>query len=349
MTAEQIAKKVGVSNATVSRVLNNSQYVSPEAREAVLAAIRDTGGVAPKLLGRRSKPVAVGNDYVEVLVYNRFPSNSPNRPSNQGSWPTSRLIEGLCNETRTIGLRSVVQVTTDLRDRALIESINNPANKGLFISGIYTEEVHSLLEKARCPVVSFMTWDHNGWPDYVGIDNLTGIGLGFKHLRELGHSRIGYVAGELRYSHVFHTRLAAYKMNMVDAGLTWRPEWISEGSCELGPMEAGILQMLKSPDRPTAILCAFDGAALAVRRAADKLGLRIPADLSVVGFDDDEIGRLFSPPLTTIRVPVELMGTHAVHLMAMRQQRPIKPGEGVTLRVTPTLIVRESTAGPGSL
>lgn len=66
----------------------------------------------------------------------------------------------------------------------------------------------------------------------------------------------------------------------------------------------------------------------------------------MVGFDDESIAQLFSPPLTTVRVPTDMMGRHAVHLMAMRQRRPIARGEGVSIRVTPTLTVRESTSPP---
>ena len=89
-----------------------------------------------------------------------------------------------------------------------------------------------------------------------------------------------------------------------------------------------------------------DGAAVAVKRAADRLGLSIPRDLSVVGFDDEEIAQLFSPALTTVRVPTQLMGRQAVQLMMLRQRRAIERGEGCGLRVTPSLIVRESTSVP---
>lgn len=382
LTAEQIAKRVGLSNATVSRVLNNTQYVSPEAREAVLAAIREAGET-PRLLGRRNRQKSPGSapapgqsGFVEILMITRFPPNtmeraaasqqarltsseafavaggastdspSPSLPLHRIDSYSRHIVDGIIGELRHVGLRGVVQMAEGLRNPSLLAEVNKPQNRGVFLIGIYDDDVLEFIDKCRCPIVSFVTWDHNGWPDYVGIDNVTGIRLAFDHLRSLGHTRIGYVAGELKYSHVFRQRLAAYKMCMVDADLRWRPEWITEGSCELEPIEAGVETILRSPERPTAIMCAFDGAAVAAKRVADKLGLQVPRDLSVVGFNADDIAQLFSPPLTTVRVPTELMGRHAVHLMAMRQQRPIARGEGVSIRVTPTLTVRQSTCPP---
>ena len=368
LTAEQIAKKVGVSNATVSRVLNNTQYVSPEAREAVLAAIREAGE-PPRLLGRRnkSKIQQAQAGFVEILIAERFQpievgphqplEAGPHQPlspetMNKNAVPrlgrigsfTRHIIEGVVEELRPFGIRAVIQTTRRLDDPTIVSEVNDADNRGVFLFGIYDKDVHDFVDRCRVPVVSFMTWEHNGWPDYVGIDNLTGIRLAFNHLRELGHTKIGYVAGALEFSQVFQQRLAAYRMMLAEAKLPVREDWITRDNCEIGVIQEQVEAMLKPKDRPTAILCSFDGAALGVRRAADKLRLHIPDDLSVIGFDDEDVAQLFSPPLTTVRVPFPLMGRNAVQLMMMRQQRPIKKGEGVSIRVTPTLTIRESAA-----
>jgi DNA-binding LacI/PurR family transcriptional regulator len=257
------------------------------------------------------------------------------------------IIDGIIEELQRFGLRAVIQVVNELTSRELVSEVNQEANRGLFLLGIYANDVDKFLPKCRCPVVSFMSTESHGWPDYVGIDNYAGIGMSFEHLRQLGHKKIGYMAGQLEFSVVFRERLAAYKTRLADAGLAYRPDWVVEGSCKQDAMEASIFKVLEQPDRPTAIMCCFDGAAVAVKRAADRLGLQIPQDLSVIGYDDEDIAQLFTPPLTTIRVPTVLMGRQAVQLMVMRQQTgPVKPGEACSLRVTPTLIVRQSTAAP---
>lgn len=362
ITIEQIARKVGVSSATVSRVLNNTQYVNPQARDAVLKLVQESGA-PPRLLGRRQKSKAqpAQTGLVEILLIDRFPKpvrepgpdqitveTAPGRLSHIGSF-FRHILEGTVDELRRFGMRAVVQVTQGLGNPDILSEVNSSENRGVILFGVYDDDVPAFVDRCKCPVVSFVTWNHRGWPDYVGIDNLEGIRLGFDHLRSLGHTRIGHVAGELRFSLVFQQRLAAYKMFLAGADLTYRPEWVSEGSCELPEMEASIEKILSLPDRPTAMLCSFDRAALAVRRAADKLKLRIPEDLSVVGFDDEDVAQLFSPPLTSVRVPTEQMGRSAVALLMMRQQRPIKPGEGVSVRVTPTLTIRQSTAAPPTL
>lgn len=367
MTAQQIAEKIGLSTATVSRVLNNHENVSPEARKAVLNAVRESGQM-PRLLGRRNKPsesnrqtgtfrlinivrypiLPIPEDpfasqlHVPSLPYSEFFSRE-NRFSSSFS---RQVMEGVINEARSIGFRTEIQIVQDLDIPLLLNQISKTDTRGVFLMGIYRQDVSDFLQLCQCPVVSFMTWDQHGWPDYVGIDNHKGIRLGFEHLKKLGHTRFGYVAGDLENSMVFRERLAAFKTMVVDSGFELRPDWIVSGSCQIDEMQEEVDQILTQKDRPTAILCCFDGAALAIQRSAYQLHLRIPDDLSVVGFDDAEIASLVSPPLTTIRTPSHLIGQQGVQMMIMRMRRPIQPGEGCSMRVTPELIVRSSTAAP---
>lgn len=370
LTAREIAKQVGLSNATVSRVLHKSPNVSAEAREAVMTVIRENGQV-PRLLAPRVNPRSRKEGQlpgmVRILQVSRYsiprlsePADSTS-PGPHGHLPGSmffshsahlatsysrHIIDGMLEELRHANLRGVVQVTESLRSSHLLREVNSGDNLGVFLLGVYGDDVPGFLEKCRRPVVTLMTWDHDGQPDYVGIDNQRGIRLGFEHLFALGHRRIGYVAGELPVSAVFQERLMAYRMQLMQNKLPYRPDWVIEGSSEIYRIEHDAIALLRTPDRPTAMLCCFDGAALAVRRAAESLRLQVPRDLSVIGFDDEDIGQLFMPPLTTVRVPTVLMGQMAVQMMMMRMQRPSRAGEGCSVRVTPTLVVRESTAAP---
>ena len=371
LTAEQIAKKIGISNATVSRVLNNSQNVSIEIREAVLAMVRENGHM-PRVLGRRpkrsldSQPPTSG--LVEILMVNRWPIaqleaevNSPpdeiphRLPGSEFFSPQARLstsfmrhvINGIIDELRHFNLRAVVQVAENLSAPSLLAEVNHPHNRGLFLMGIYDSDVPEFLAQCQCPIVTYMSWNRLGSPDFIGIDNDHGIHAAFEHLRQLGHTKIAYLAGQILHnSAAFYERMAAYKSSLVNADLPYRPEWVVEGSCEYKLMESAAENVLRLPDRPTAFLCCFDGAAVAVKRAADRVGLHVPSDLSIVGFDDADIAQLMTPALTTVRVPTTMMGRHGVHLMLLRQQIPLKPGEGFNIRETPTLIIRHSTAPP---
>lgn len=370
ITAEQIARKMGISNATVSRVLNNSQNVSPETREAVLSMVRASGGV-PRVLGRRTKrsigraPV-MPSGVVQILMVSRYmipnveaelnapPEERPERVSPTAFFsPQARLatsysrhiINGIIDELRHYDMRAMVRVCENMDSPSLVSEVNQPGNRGVFlVGGVPGPDILDFVGKCRSPIVTYMTWQHNGWPDYIGIDNFNGIRMAYEHLRQLGHRKIGYVAGHLEPSPVFRERLAAYKICLIDHNEPYHPEWVVECICELKPIEEGASAVLSLKDRPTAFICCYDGGAVAVKRAADKLGLQVPRDLSIVGFDDEDIAQLMTPALTTIRVPTALMGKQGVQVMLLRQQAPIKPGEGFNIRVTPTLIVRQSTA-----
>lgn len=370
LTAREIAKQVGVSNATVSRVLHKSPNVSAAAREAVMSVVRENGQMphllAPRVNPRRRKDGQLPG-LVRILQVSRFPiprlaePAEASSPGPHGRLPGSmffsqsarlatsysrHIIDGILEELRHVNLRGVVQVTERLRSSHLLREINDESNLGVVLLGVYGDDVPLFLEKCRRPVVTLMSWDHDGQPDHVGIDNLRGIRLGFDHLVALGHRRIGYVAGELPTSAVFRERLMAYRTLLLQHNFPFRPEWVLEGSCAIDQIERAAAVLLRPPERPTAMLCCFDGAALAVQRAAASLGLRVPRDLSVVGFDDEDIAQLFTPPLTTVRVPTMLMGQMAVQLMMMRMNRPSRMSEGCSVRVTPTLVVRQSTAAP---
>lgn len=376
-TVENIAKQIGYSVATVSRVLNNSAAVSPQARSAVLEAIQKSGGV-PRVLGRRNRrrqpvvaePKATASSLVEILVIRRGPMELVEARADGafqigplGSLTVDRLfspanrfansfyrhiVDGAVDELRRFNRRAVLQAADSLVGQRLLNEINDASNTGLILIGDYGDDVEPFLAKCRCPVVSLVTWDHAGWPDYVGIDNLQGISQAFDHLRALGHTRIGYIAGT-PHSAVFRQRHAAYRFKLAEAGLPWRAEHVAEGSNSIGVIEAQVEVMLRQSDHPTAVMCSYDGAALAVHRAAGRLGISVPHQLSVVGFDDEEIAQLFTPPLTTVRVPTHEMGRRAVQMLLMRPEHHTNDrGEGCSLRVMPSLIVRESTAVPYS-
>jgi len=370
LTAEQIARQAGVSVATVSRVLNNSGRVSDEARQAVLEAIRASGAM-PRLrgkrAGRRLKDRERTGGVVEIVLVRNMPMEMLEVRSGEydvgavGSLTIDRffaphnryansyyrrLVEGAVDELKRYGLRPQLRITNTLDRPQLLAQINAPAVKGLLVLGDFEPHTEGFLQAVRCPVVSLITWEHQGWPDYVGIRNGRGIRLGFEHLRTLGHTKIGYVAGT-QISAVFRERFAAYRKLMAEAGLAYRADWVAEGSNHIGEMYNQTLPILKLRDRPTAMLCSYDGAALAVHQAAERLGMSIPRQLSVVGFDDDEIGQLCQPPLTTVRVPAQLMGRRAVQLLVLRKEGyEGDRSDGFSIRVMPELIVRHTTARP---
>lgn len=182
-------------------------------------------------------------------------------------------------------------------------------------------------------------------PPVVAIDNVGSTASALRHLLDLGHRDIGFVGNPDNPS--FRERFHAYFAGMAEAGVAARPEWHYRGSGHIRDIADGLQPMLRAKQRPTAMLCACDHYAIGVFEAARMAGLRIPQDLSVVGFDDVDVASLTTPPLTTVRVPKIQLGACAADLLLHLESGARTPEilQQCEIRCRTELIVREST-GP---
>ncbi len=176
----------------------------------------------------------------------------------------------------------------------------------------------------------------------IGIDNQQAVKVATQHLIELGHTRIGFLTGSLSVMSA-QARLAGYKAALHEAGLPVQDELIKNGSWMI---ENGLLNtqhLLELPERPTAIVASNDLMAVGALLAINKAGLSIPGDVALVGFDDISIASTVSPPLTTLRQPLEQLGCAAVEMLdeMIAHDTHYVPGRFFDAE----LIVRESTAG----
>lgn len=366
MTSEEISRMVGCSAATVSRALNNTGVVAPKTREAILRALRDTSHL-PQRSGRR-QPGAAKRGQVGNLVHIIHHRHSPTEKVSLGAGGLNigplhavsetelsgrslqrsssfyrPMIDGAITELEHWGYKAVVQSNTDLQDPEFVADINASGKAGVLLIGEYTPSMKSLVDLCRHPLVlADIICDEAH--DVVTIDNLTGITKAFDHLYELGHRRIGFV-GRCDENFAYAERFVAFKMKMAEAGLPIRPDWIYEGYSYIETATEGMKKMLSLPDRPKALLCSNDCVAMGVLRAADALGIAVPGDLSVVGFDDMEAASLVTPPLTTIHVPVTEIGHQAIRLLMIQIMSEVRTKHrGCRVRLVPELIVRHTTA-----
>ncbi len=367
LTITKIGKMAGCSIGTVSRVINNSGYVSPETRQAVLKAIQETGYIprstrsGARAGNRRQEQTATG--LIEVIYYQYRPFEDilvdhgqihvgPLRTQNEREMlPNifgrsvgfySQIIFVMVEEIRRLGYKALLQSTTDLGNRQFQADVNLPDKSGILLVGEENPNLDQFIEGCTHPLV-LMDIVSDVQADSVAPDNLHGIRQAFNHLFGLGHRKIGYVMGEEEKA-AFVERFTAYKLSMIEAGLTIREEWICRGPNQFGPTARQVQEILCKPDRPTAMMCCNDLAALGVMRAADQLGIAVPEELSIVGFDDAELAALVNPALTTVRVPTVEMGREAVQRLANQ----IRDGEvarkgGCIVRFKPELVVRKST------
>lgn len=370
-TAEEIAKIAGCSPSTVSRVLNNSAPVSRQVREAVFNAIRERGGVPRSRVRRRTaaaerdarnprqaglvevvmhltasiEHMEVVNGEVRLGPIAPCPPDRFFRPDNRYSNSHfRRIIDGVLDEVARWEMRGVVRTVDSLEGNRLLNDVNSPDVSGLILLGNEGPAVEAFLRRCRCPIVSFVGLDRKDWPPSVGCDDVPGIREAIRHLAELGHTRIGYIAGP-EGTPAFEDRHTAFKLAMIGADLPLRPEWVFSGSRHIADIAAAAKLILTRPERPTAMVCCYDSAAAGVMRAAKECGLKVPEDLSVIGFGNQEIAELLQPALTTVNVPTYEMGRAAVKLLRLQQLQP-QVREHFSIRLPTQLVERASTAPP---
>jgi DNA-binding LacI/PurR family transcriptional regulator len=233
-----------------------------------------------------------------------------------------------------------MRMNSNLLDPALLADINGPDRSGVLLIGEYSNDLAQFVRNCMHPLI-LVDIMAKGQPDVVTTDNFQGISEAFAHLRQLGHHKIGYIG---RCGHVME-RYIAWKLNMAEHGLPIRNDWVYDGYDHIEETAVATAEILKLSDRPTALICANDCYALGVVRAAARLGVSIPQQLSVTGFDDVDFASFVTPPLTTVRVPIQEMGRQAVRqlMIQVKGGTPTK-SRGCHVRLLPELVVRESTA-----
>jgi LacI family transcriptional regulator len=332
-TLATVAASAGVSVATVSKVLNGRSDVAPATRQLVLDLLHQHDYV-----GRRADPVRFPtvelmfhgdlNAYSTEVLQGLLPTAAELgvavvitlRPRGERRSPSAQSA-AWARELMAAGRRAVITVTSELR----------PAN-------------FTALSRARIPLVVIDPFDlPHARVTSVGSTNFHGGLAATRHLLDLGHRAIAYVGGPAAAA-CNQARMHGYRGAMEAAGVP-----IPEGYVRTGRFHHrdGLVEgaaLLDLPDRPTAIFAGSDETALGVIEAARTRGLRIPEDLSIVGFDDTPVARYASPPLTTVRQPLREIGA-----VALRTALRLADGEKVDshhVELATELVVRISTAPP---
>ncbi|WP_405139752.1 LacI family transcriptional regulator [Sphaerisporangium sp. NBC_01403] len=325
----EVAKKVGVSEATVSRVLNGKPGVADATRAAVLTALDVLGYERPtQLRGERARLVGLVLPELGNPIFPALAEVVGGALAQQGFTPV------LC--TRTAG---------GLSEADYVEMLLEQQVSGVvFAGGHYAEadaphEHYYRLLELRLPVVLVNAAAESlGFPQ-VSTDDAVAVEQAFGHLTSLGHERIGLVLGP--EDHIPSRRkYAAFVASARAAGVEVGPESVERTLFSPEGGQAVATKLLKKG--VTGLICGSDPLALGAIRAVRRLGMSVPEDASVVGFDDSAFMNCTNPPLTTVRQPIEAMGRTAVTLLVSQIE-----GASVTaeeLLFEPELVVRGSTA-----
>lgn len=328
VTIAQIAKECGLSIATVSKVLNGKPHVSAANRQRVQRLIVSHG------YQRRSSPLATAPPLIDV-VSDQF----------DGSW-AFEITRGAMEAAQANGLNlALTSLEDDDERRVWFDRIIDRGTRGLILLlARLTERQRDELTARRLP---FVVFDHEARqaPEVssVGSTNWSGGLVATNHLIELGHRRIAVITGPA-HSLASRARVDGYRSALEASGLKSVPELCREGDFRVEGGFAEAKALLSLPEPPTAIFACNDLQALGVIEAARKCGLVVPDQLSVVGFDDLPMSQWASPPLTTVRQPLNEMGALAVKMLLEPWEGPRQAHRRVELATD--LVVRESTAPP---
>ena len=329
VTLASVAAEAGVSLAAISKVLNGRPDVSAATRERVEGLLAERG------YERRSGGGRARGELIE-LVFHEL----------QDVW-SMEIIAGVERVAQNNGL-SVVLTASGTRhapDPDWIEGVMRRRPVGIVL--VFSDLAASYRAQLDSRSIPFIIIDPAGDPSpevpSVGSANWSGGLQATRHLIELGHRRIAAITGpeDMMCS---LARVDGYRTAMNAAGLTIRPEWIRFGDFHVGGGRSRAHELLTMPEPPTAIFAGSDLQALGVYEAARSLGLRIPEELSIVGYDDIKVSEWVSPRLTTVHQPLRRMGAEATRIVIqMARQRPSSTPR---LDLATHLVVRESTAPP---
>ncbi|GIH65790.1 MULTISPECIES: LacI family DNA-binding transcriptional regulator [Microbispora] len=326
-TLATVAASAGVSVATVSKVLNGRSDVAPETRSLVLSLLEQHDYVAPPQ--RRGE---VAPDTIEVEF-----------DADLNAYSTE-IVQGAVQAGADLDVAVVVSIRRNAdRTGGWARELVAAGRRALVaVTGELTSGQLTALARARLPLVVI---DPLNLPrarvTSVGSTNFAGGMAATQHLLALGHRRVAYLGGPATAA-CNQARLHGYRAAMEAAGAPVLPGYVRTGTFHYHDGVAGGAALLDLPEAPTAIFAGCDDIALGVLEAARARGLRVPEDLSVVGFDDTQVARMASPPLTTVRQPLREMGA-----VAVRTALRLAAGEQIEshhVELATELVVRGSTA-----
>ncbi|MFB9676466.1 LacI family DNA-binding transcriptional regulator [Streptosporangium vulgare] len=328
-----IAAQAGVSEATVSRVLNGKPSVSQSTRQAVLTALDLMGYERPQRLRQRSNGlVGLVTPELDNPIFPAFAQAIEKALTQHGYTPV------LC--TQLPGGAPEDEFTELLMDRGVSGIV--------FVSGLHADTTakmdrYTRLIERGLPIVLLDGYSERVEAPFVSPDDRAAARLAVQHLADLGHERIGLAVGPRRFVPVIR-KIEGYRQAMSQLlGVTDVDELISHSLFSVEGGQAAAAQLLARGC--TGIVCASDLMALGAIRACRDRGLSVPGDVSVVGFDDSPLIAFTDPPLTTVRKPIGAMASAAVATL-LEEINGVR-AEHVELMFQPELVVRRSTgSGP---
>ena len=329
-TIRDVAKIARVSTATVSRVINSPAKVSARTRDRVHRAMKacryNYNALARGFVTKKSDTIGL----IVPAITNPIFAES------------TRGVQDFTNDNgyQVILGNSYYQYENEVK---LVKVLRERQVEGLLITttDLKGKILQGLLDDGF-PFVLLYSTVRKGPMSSVGVDNFLGGYRATEHLIKLNHQRIAMLAGGFHFSDRSYHRWHGYKRCLSDHQISYNPELVLQTRYSLVSGSEGARSLLSRDDPPTAIFCSNDYLAIGAMEGANELGLRVPEDLSIVGFDDMEIASFIKPGLSTIRQPAYEMGKLGVEILLNRIKDPCSSPVQKILETS--LVVRGSTA-----
>ncbi len=325
---KDIAQLAHVSHSTVSRALQNSPLVNPETAEKIRRIAHESGyrasAVARGLVTQRTRTIGL----VVTTIADPF---------------ACEVVSGIEHAANDLGY-SVFLADSDAdpeRETKVVHSFAERRVDGILVTSSRVGALYlPLLSEMMVPIVLVNNQHPGAFVHSVTIENIEGSRDAANHLISLGHRRIAYLGDQFGYQSDTE-RFAGYRQALDQAAVPFHPELVTHGDGKPVEAIAAMDRLLNLPLPPTAVFCYNDMSALGAMRAIRMRGLRVPEDISIVGFDDIFVASYTHPTLTTVRQPMRQMG-----ILAMESLYKLMSGQGsaIRIKVGAELIVRESTA-----
>lgn len=333
MTMQRIADLAGVSRTTVSRTLFDPDKVRPETRAAIMDIMDRSGYTyhagAAELIKRKTFLIGL---IIPSVISPAF-SNTILRVQEAATELGMSLILG-CSEFNPKKEEAVLNQFLARRVAGVIMLGNSEEN-----------EAHILrLQESGIPCVVIWTSPDNPHLCQAGFDNAAASAAATRFLIGMGHERIAVITGPRGSVRRVEDRVAGYVNAMREGNLEILPGYMRSAEPTIANGERETMALLDLSPRPTAVFAASDMLAIGAMAAAKKQGLRVPEDLSVMGFDDIEFAAHTEPPLTTVAVPEKEMSHMAIHMIKQLINKEITPPKSYCLDTQ--IIVRKSCAPP---
>jgi LacI family transcriptional regulator len=324
MNIKKIAEMCGISTSTVSRILNNKPDVNPETRERVISLMNETG-FRPNVVTNRNETIGVV---------------TPNF-----SWPEfmGQLLNGIMDTAYSLG-KHLTLISMQSKVMNEDEDISHFCRSNglcgmLVINPLVSSSLPQSLVEHEIPHVIIAASYRNSNVSWVDVDNIAGCMASIEHLYQQGHRRIALFHNtivnpcEVDRVEGYGAVLRKYEMKQDPTIMVEMNEHVD--------LTEQIVRIMNQDDRPTAIFCTTYRGSLAISNHLQKLKIRVPEDISFVGFGDYDVSPLMNPPMTTVHQPIYEMGKSAVNVFQqMITQKKYKPIQ--TLLPT-RLIIRKST------